>query len=424
MKPQTTRSQAKPIGYRHILYLFAVIGFLATSMILYGFYLGVRVADVYTPLQDAAMETKLEATSAHLKFDEIMSGERHPKHGGLPSVHKHLDNADWYIQAMLKGGENSEGRFIPIEDEQIHSQLVDIQASLAEFRQLTRERWELSQQPKIDAAEAAALDQQLNNLFNFAIQETDSIETKIQQLSRTEMVYFNIIHLLLLVFSILMTVFISLIFYRFVRSQQNSFSMLEEVNQKLNQEIEKRKKVEAKLEMQASTDALTNAYNRSKMGELLDEEWSRAKRYGTLFSLVMLDIDHFKEINDEHGHQAGDKALIAVAQRLTRELRDIDCLARWGGEEFLLLLPNTSQKGATELAERCRVALMSTPIESFNITASFGTAQYDTQDQDLNHLLKRVDIALYQAKNAGRNRVVASDPSYTPATNTLDSYQI
>lgn len=424
MKLQTIRSQAKPIGYRHILYLFALIGFFATSMILYGYYLGVRVADVFTPLQNAAMEVQLEVTSAHLKFDEIMSNERHPKHGGMPSVYRHLDSADWFVQAMLEGGENAEGRFIPVDDEQIRGGLVQIQNSLAEFRRLAERRWEMSQQPVIDATEAVTLDRQLTELFDSIISKGDTVETKVRQLTSQAMTYFNISHLLLLTFSILVTVFISLMFYRFVRYQRHNFSMLEEINQKLNREIEKRKKVEAKLELQASTDALTSTYNRNKMGEMLDEEWSRMKRYETTFSLIMLDIDHFKEINDEYGHQAGDMALITVARRLAGELRDIDSLARWGGEEFLLLLPNTEQNGAIEVAERCRVALTSTEIETFRITASFGVVQCSNRDRDLNHLLKRVDIALYQAKDAGRNRVAAPDASYVTPTNSFDNYQI
>ena len=157
-------------------------------------------------------------------------------------------------------------------------------------------------------------------------------------------------------------------------------------------------------------DALTGAYNRRYLEARLKEECDRHFRYGRQMSLVMLDIDFFKTVNDRYGHQCGDLVLKSVATEISQLTRSVDCLARYGGEEFCCILPETSSANALSLAERFRRHIANLVIECQEgkvlVTISQGVAELaagDTPDR----LLKRADDALYEAKNAGRNRVVS-----------------
>lgn len=157
----------------------------------------------------------------------------------------------------------------------------------------------------------------------------------------------------------------------------------------------------------ATTDFLTGAANRRHFVATLTTELERALRHHNPLSVIFLDVDHFKQVNDVFGHEAGDRVLIGAAQVVREQLRKTDVFARYGGEEFAILLPQTSLEGAYALAEKCRHVLQEKSFpDSGAVTASFGVATYDhleTADQ----LLKRVDQSLYEAKAAGRNRVVS-----------------
>lgn len=166
-------------------------------------------------------------------------------------------------------------------------------------------------------------------------------------------------------------------------------------------------------ERQARQDALTGLLNRRGFLESAAGPWSTAARSGRPLAVVMLDIDHFKLINDEHGHAAGDLALVAVAHRLMRDCRAGDIVARWGGEEFVLLLPETDLEQACALADRIRVLLAQDPVVcqgvSLSLRASFGVAQHG-QQHSLEALIDEADHCLYDAKRRGRNRVSSGMP--------------
>jgi diguanylate cyclase (GGDEF)-like protein len=167
---------------------------------------------------------------------------------------------------------------------------------------------------------------------------------------------------------------------------------------------------EARLDRMAKVDGLTDLYNRRHFMELIAGEVARAKRYKSSLSVVMIDLDHFKEINDEHGHLAGDKVLASVAGGLAGCVRDTDFVARYGGEEFVLLLPSTGPDGARELAERARevVSRMRIPVDDgeLSVTASMGIASFpEDVEADVDALVGAADDALYRAKDGGRNRV-------------------
>jgi len=161
-----------------------------------------------------------------------------------------------------------------------------------------------------------------------------------------------------------------------------------------------------KLEQLATVDPLTEAKNRRAWNEKLVEEWSRATRYATPLSLILLDVDKFKSYNDTFGHQAGDEVLRRVAQTAHAGIRVTDFFARYGGEEFALILPNTDSQGALILAERLRAAIESAPWKERLVTASFGVATADSEIKTSEDLLRLADEALYAAKERGRNRVL------------------
>jgi diguanylate cyclase (GGDEF)-like protein len=158
------------------------------------------------------------------------------------------------------------------------------------------------------------------------------------------------------------------------------------------------------LEHLARIDPLTGAGNRRDFEERLSAALARIRRYREEAAVIMIDIDRFKVINDNYGHERGDAVLVEIARRLTAALRSTDSLSRWGGEEFVVLAPRT-EAGAVELAERLRVALASFPFEEAGtVTASFGVTLIGTGDGP-DSAVARADLALYRAKATGRNRI-------------------
>jgi diguanylate cyclase (GGDEF)-like protein len=165
------------------------------------------------------------------------------------------------------------------------------------------------------------------------------------------------------------------------------------------------------LRLRAMQDGLTKAWNRMAMLELMEQERSKAMRDGSAFLLVLLDLDHFKQINDSHGHPAGDRVLLEVVARLNAGVRGYDKVGRYGGEEFVLLLPELGLDAGLARVEALRAAIAAAPValadgRCITVTASFGLAAFDPQQPaSIADLLERADAALYRAKKQGRNRV-------------------
>ena len=171
------------------------------------------------------------------------------------------------------------------------------------------------------------------------------------------------------------------------------------------------------VQQQAVTDELTGLFNVRQFHSRLDNEIERAERFGTPLSLVMLDIDKFKSVNDTYGHQQGDRVLVEVARVMRRLSRDVDLPARYGGEEMAVVLPQTDLAGAELGAERMRAAIEGMQIQRLDgggllpITASFGVASFPGQAADKTALIAAADAALYRAKRGGRNRVERAEPA-------------
>jgi diguanylate cyclase (GGDEF)-like protein len=171
---------------------------------------------------------------------------------------------------------------------------------------------------------------------------------------------------------------------------------LSRVNQQLQKQLEENRKL-------AETDALTSIANRYRLEQTLRQECERSQRFRQPLSLIAMDIDDFKSINDHYGHALGDAALIQVVERVKRSLRAGDVLARWGGDEFIAVLPDTSLAEARTLAEAIRQGLSEMPsVGDFHVSMSFGVVQRFEEEQQTG-LMARADQALYRSKIAGKN---------------------
>ena len=176
------------------------------------------------------------------------------------------------------------------------------------------------------------------------------------------------------------------------------------------------------LEKENIADPLTGVYNRRYLDRRLNEEVSRARRHGLPLTVLMLDIDHFKRINDDHGHQAGDQVLAQFADLTQRQLREPDLVARYGGEEFLVIAPQTTRHDALNLAERLRARIESNTFTvtdmaaqgerlEIRVTCSIGVAGLSDEIVRADMLVHCADKNMYHAKHAGRNRVNADEPA-------------
>lgn len=176
------------------------------------------------------------------------------------------------------------------------------------------------------------------------------------------------------------------------------------------------KKLMAKLEKTASSDALTGLYNRKYLEDSTLKITSQAKRANLKYGVLMLDIDHFKMVNDTYGHDVGDEAIRILAKNLIDNTRETDTLVRYGGEEFIILLYNCDEKYIEDIAQKIRISFMQTKIPAHNATISktisIGTSVYPNDSQDIWQCIKYADVALYKAKNSGRNKVIAYEKNF------------
>jgi diguanylate cyclase (GGDEF)-like protein len=176
--------------------------------------------------------------------------------------------------------------------------------------------------------------------------------------------------------------------------------------------ITQRKQAEEQLRILATTDELTSLWNRRYFLNAVRQEIERTRRYKSPLSLLMLDIDHFKRVNDEYGHDVGDQVLRSIAETLRQQFRESDIPGRMGGEEFAVLLPATSACGALTVAERFRECLEDFPIfttdQAIHVTISIGIAEYKPKMTSMDELLILADDMLYKAKNSGRNRTIVA----------------
>jgi len=204
-----------------------------------------------------------------------------------------------------------------------------------------------------------------------------------------------------------------IVFRRLRRSEFYASVSQENLNKELQKEIIIRQKAEEQLVELATIDEMTGVYNRRHFMEEFRKEFRRSSRYGSPVSLLMIDADHFKNINDMHGHDVGDAALKVLAKTVASILRDTDIFARFGGEEFVALLPDTKINMALEVAERICGATAAAPVVfsdgTKSITVSIGVTSLCEKINTVEEMLKVADLALYKAKDSGHNRACIID---------------
>lgn len=188
----------------------------------------------------------------------------------------------------------------------------------------------------------------------------------------------------------------------------------------LLRDITEEKRLEEELRRLSTTDGLTGLYNRRHLDESLQKELRRARRYPSPLSVLMFDVDHFKKFNDTHGHDQGDRVLQAVAKTLRGALRNQDYPCRYGGEEFVAILPNTPKTGAFSVAERLRKDIEGMGVDGLHVTISIGVAEYpDIDVSEQAKLIEAADAALYNAKKQGRNRTCIAAPGVLDESNAV-----
>ncbi len=185
-----------------------------------------------------------------------------------------------------------------------------------------------------------------------------------------------------------------------------------QMNEHLKEEVEERKKIADELEQKnivldkmAITDGLTGLYNHRHIIERLVHEIAEAGRYKFELSVIMLDIDHFKDINDTYGHQVGDEVLVKVSASIKELLRQVDLTGRYGGEEFLVIIPHTDKDGSIVIAERIRETVEALKFDNSQIKISISGGVCTYKDEDASDLIMKADNLLYKAKQKGRNRI-------------------
>jgi diguanylate cyclase (GGDEF) domain len=200
--------------------------------------------------------------------------------------------------------------------------------------------------------------------------------------------------------------------YKFKKSQDKLKSLNEELikaNEIIAKKNEALENALLRLEQLATTDSLTNLYNRRYILEKINDEVLRFNRTGKIFSFLLCDIDHFKRINDAYGHDFGDYCLKEISERMLGQVRDHDVVSRWGGEEFLIFLPETAAENARSIGERIRTEIQGSGIKynetGIKLSVTIGISEYSSSF-GVNDSIKLADIALYQGKTSGRNKVV------------------
>ena len=235
-------------------------------------------------------------------------------------------------------------------------------------------------------------------LFGFAFREVAGIEQQVPFMAEMQVVYFGVLIIMLISLCLLAT-YLANIRLRSIRRKNELAEALDRIREL------------------AIRDELTGLFNRRHMLELLNTERSRTERSGQPWCLGLIDVDHFTQINDRHGHGTGDEVLASVAMVIREELRDADQVARWGGEEFLIMFPDTSCDEAVQVVERVRQALaragLSRTVPDLAVTFSAGLACFQ-QGEPLAHTIDRADQALYRAKAAGRNRTERNEGGEPP----------
>ena len=362
--------------------IFAAAGILIIALLAYAIKIAHDVADVHAPLADAAIEVKLELALTRLGLEQQNAGESTVSGD---TVLLHLKHAQKHARAMLSGDQNGEGPFLPLAESKLRNNTITAVEKIVHIQGLVQKQLSNGRLSHKDQRE-------LDQLFEDTSKEMDAIEHELLAIVQEKRTMQRIISYSSLALSILL--FISVFLY-YASNRRFELGLMNQLSE------------------QATLDELTGINNRRSFNAILSSEWNRAQRAHYSLSLVMCDIDFFKQYNDALGHQAGDECLRLVAEVMQSILqRPVDTVARYGGEEFVFIFPFTDAQGAVKVMNRffdkLRLKKIIHPKSEVSdyLTVSAGVASLIPDSKhSIEALISAADDALYRAKAGGRNRI-------------------
>jgi len=360
-------------------------------------YLGNRLLIERSPLIEASEKIKLEATTAHLWFEEIMGGDSTES---IEAVFEHIDSADWYANAMLEGGENADGEYYPLVDHSMRQQMVSVRHELASFRAIAVKRYDNF----AESVPGTDIDSQFDKVFRDFIKHATLVESLVKAQIREEFKQYQTISSSLIVVSALLSLYLSSFLYQREKLRESLMGSLKKATASIEQK-------NLELNKLAHYDALTGLPNRVLFLDRLDQAMIHAMRTQSSVAILFLDLDHFKEVNDQYGHQQGDNLLKQVSQRMISCTRAEDTVVRISGDEFVVILSGLEDvTAAIDVANRVAGELIHTlqvPFEldgpEVYITGSIGGAIYPDDSSNGEELTRFADSAMYHAKSLGKN---------------------
>ncbi len=350
-----------------------------------------------SPLAEAAAEIKVNGTLAYLWFDEIMSGDTAQS---IQEVWYYLEIADWHVVALLEGGESIMGSYQPVDDPEIRERLVELRELLAQFRVTAESNYQHILSDRAYVVNAVGRDEQF---LEFASKADDiqrvikaSYDSGIQSYTTTSITLIIAV-MVIAAYSIRLQHKHELSRDLLLKSLTDAKTAIEEKNNQLHN--------------QAYFDPLTNLPNRTLFLDRLNQSILNAERSKKSFALLFIDLDHFKDVNDQHGHDMGDMLLKQVAKRINQCIRVTDLSARFSGDEFVVVLGHIQDvSSAINVASKIASKLtrsLSRPFQlervSANVSASIGVSIYPEDSASQDTLIRYADNAMYHAKKMGKN---------------------
>ncbi|KJY85199.1 diguanylate cyclase [Vibrio galatheae] len=350
-----------------------------------------------SPLAEAAAEIKVNGTLAYLWFDEIMSGDTAQS---IQEVWYYLEIADWHVVALLEGGESIMGSYQPVQDPEIRKRLIALREMLAEFRVNAEANYQYVLSDRALAVNSVRRDEQF---LEFA-SKADEIQRVIKASYEAGIKSYTNTSISLIIAVIVIAAYSIRLQHKHEKSRD---SLLKSLTDAKNDIEEKN----TQLHNQAYFDSLTDLPNRSLFLDRLNQSILNAERSKKSFALLFIDLDHFKDINDQYGHDIGDQLLKQVAKRINQCIRVTDLSARFSGDEFVVVLGHLNDvSSAISVANKIASKLthsLSQPFQLNNVSAyvsaSIGISIYPEDSATQDTLIRYADNAMYHAKAMGKN---------------------
>lgn len=387
----------KPGSARKPLILTGATAVLSFLLLLYIHSTSRNALEKFVPWVDASTEIKLEIALAHLWLEEVLSGDSHES---IEQVRHHIEEATWYASAILDGGKNNHSHILPLTEKSLRSQVNQVLYMIQQFQIAAEERYA---SPDL-AGSGSEPDQNIDQLFHNFMDASTQLESALKlQIAQEHSAQNSFIIMLTLAISA-MTVISGYSIWRFTISRGRYLAKLAVANARILEQ-------NAQLKRIAHTDQLTGLPNRKMLEVMTRQAISRVQRNGHALSLTFIDLDFFKPINDEFGHNIGDKVLINFTTTIKHQLREGDLLARLAGDEFILLIQDDTTEKVKQALEhifsrinqRLADPILDSP-SAIHIRCSSGTALAPQDAIDFETLLHYADIAMYESKNKGRGQ--------------------